>query len=306
MDYRYGFNGKEKDDELSSGDYDFGARIYDSRLGRWLACDPSKQYSSPFIYSGDSPVLLIDPDGKWSVSNHYKLTSNVLLKYGISMVQNDLLSHYASVFADHPPKKILLLNNLLHNDGQAYRNRAFGIQYTTTEKSQDIDWVPGSSTFNHKIWHSMRSNQEKAAGSISEEHAMERGMEFGWSKIFESAEKGTLESFEQNSGGIEAFGQGVHALQDAFAHEGVAFEDHKHENDVWPEKKADFEMASKITDQAVVVHKLLSNSYKGLKEVDVSTFDLRGMTNEQVLKLYSKIEDYHKSDHYKKVTEQTK
>ena len=41
--YRYGFNGMEKDDNLkgTGNSYDFGARIYDSRLGRWLAVDPS-------------------------------------------------------------------------------------------------------------------------------------------------------------------------------------------------------------------------------------------------------------------------
>ena len=41
--YRYSFNGKESDNEWSSvtgSSLDFGARIYDSRLGRWLACDP--------------------------------------------------------------------------------------------------------------------------------------------------------------------------------------------------------------------------------------------------------------------------
>jgi len=37
-DYRYGFNGKEKDDEVkgSGNSLDFGARMYDSRLGRWI------------------------------------------------------------------------------------------------------------------------------------------------------------------------------------------------------------------------------------------------------------------------------
>ena len=40
--YRYGFNGKEKDNELygEGNAYDFGARINDPRLGRWLSLDP--------------------------------------------------------------------------------------------------------------------------------------------------------------------------------------------------------------------------------------------------------------------------
>jgi RHS repeat-associated protein len=40
--YRFTFNGMEKDDEVKGvgNSLDFGARIYDSRLGRWLSVDP--------------------------------------------------------------------------------------------------------------------------------------------------------------------------------------------------------------------------------------------------------------------------
>ena len=43
--YRFGFNGKENDNEVkgAGNSLDFGARIYDSRLGRWLSCDPSEK-----------------------------------------------------------------------------------------------------------------------------------------------------------------------------------------------------------------------------------------------------------------------
>jgi RHS repeat-associated protein len=65
---RHGFNGKEKDDEMNveGGSYDFGARMYDSRLGRWLSVDPLYTVlpgHSPFSSMGNNPVLYIDPDG---------------------------------------------------------------------------------------------------------------------------------------------------------------------------------------------------------------------------------------------------
>jgi len=67
--YRFGFNGKEKDNEfnVNDGSYDFGARIYDGRLGRWLSVDPLyAKYAdlSPFNFTGNNPILFIDPDGK--------------------------------------------------------------------------------------------------------------------------------------------------------------------------------------------------------------------------------------------------
>ena len=71
--YRYGFNGMEKDDELkgSGNSLDFGARIYDSRLGRWLSLDPlMAKYPnmSPYNSFNNNPVYYIDPDGESGVA----------------------------------------------------------------------------------------------------------------------------------------------------------------------------------------------------------------------------------------------
>jgi RHS repeat-associated protein len=71
-EYRYGFNSMEQDDEWSvtGGHLDFGARIYDSRLGRWLALDPkAAKYPaySPYNFSINSPVAFNDPDGEDAV-----------------------------------------------------------------------------------------------------------------------------------------------------------------------------------------------------------------------------------------------
>ncbi|MCA0428280.1 MAG: hypothetical protein LCH37_12675 [Bacteroidetes bacterium] len=68
QEYRYGFNGKEKENEINGtgNAYDFGARIYDARLGKWLTCDPLKhkyQAYSPFCYAINNPLNFIDLDG---------------------------------------------------------------------------------------------------------------------------------------------------------------------------------------------------------------------------------------------------
>ena len=68
-DYRYGFNGKEKDDEVkgsSGSSYDLGARIYDPRLGRWMSMDAlANKYPaiSPFAFALNTPIMAKDPDG---------------------------------------------------------------------------------------------------------------------------------------------------------------------------------------------------------------------------------------------------
>ena len=67
--YRFGFNGKEKDDELKGegNSLDFGARVYDSRLGRFLSLDPlMKDYPmmTPYCYAANNPIRLVDIGGE--------------------------------------------------------------------------------------------------------------------------------------------------------------------------------------------------------------------------------------------------
>ena len=76
--YRYGFNGKEKDDEAkgNGNELDFGARIYDSRLGRWLSVDPlAAKYAStsPYVYVNNTPIFFIDKHGEEWVNPYTNL-----------------------------------------------------------------------------------------------------------------------------------------------------------------------------------------------------------------------------------------
>ncbi len=64
-DTRYKFTGKERDSETGF-DY-FGARYYSSGLSIWLSVDPlSIKYpsTSPYMYVGGHPTMVIDPDGR--------------------------------------------------------------------------------------------------------------------------------------------------------------------------------------------------------------------------------------------------
>jgi RHS repeat-associated protein len=72
--YRYGFNGKEKNNEISGGvnNYDFGARIYDPRIGRWYSTDPLQiKYPNitPYAAFNDNPIYFKDPDGKDGIAS---------------------------------------------------------------------------------------------------------------------------------------------------------------------------------------------------------------------------------------------
>jgi RHS repeat-associated protein len=66
--YRYGFNGKENDSEVkgSGNQQDYGMRIYDPRLGRFLSVDPiieSYPMLTPFQFASNRPIDGIDLNG---------------------------------------------------------------------------------------------------------------------------------------------------------------------------------------------------------------------------------------------------
>ena len=57
----------EKDDEIKGhkNSYDFGARLYDPRVGRWLSMDiVARSGLNPYNYAANNPVIFIDPNGE--------------------------------------------------------------------------------------------------------------------------------------------------------------------------------------------------------------------------------------------------
>ncbi|HBG69435.1 MAG: hypothetical protein A2W93_15335 [Bacteroidetes bacterium GWF2_43_63] len=69
--HRFGFNGKENDNEVkgTGNQQDYGARIYDNRIGRFLSADPlivqQQKYPelSPYQFASNTPIQAIDFDG---------------------------------------------------------------------------------------------------------------------------------------------------------------------------------------------------------------------------------------------------
>ncbi len=66
---KIGFQGKYKDNDIwgNNNAYDFGARIHDPRVGRWLSLDPlADNYpsKSPYNYCSNNPISRVDPTGR--------------------------------------------------------------------------------------------------------------------------------------------------------------------------------------------------------------------------------------------------
>lgn len=103
VDYRFGFNGYENEPDIAGQGsvIDFGARIYDSRLGRIFSTDPINfPYWSPYQYDANSPISVKDVLGmgpierysgikrlgNWLAGNSYKNKAN---KFAVDNRLND-------------------------------------------------------------------------------------------------------------------------------------------------------------------------------------------------------------------------
>lgn len=63
-DHKYGFGGKEEQDELGLEWHDFHARNYDVALGRWMNIDPlAEETLDPYGYTWNNPLRFSDPTG---------------------------------------------------------------------------------------------------------------------------------------------------------------------------------------------------------------------------------------------------
>ncbi|WP_341903549.1 RHS repeat-associated core domain-containing protein [Fluviicola taffensis] len=250
---RYGFNGMEMDNEIHSGttgnaagdSYDFGARMYDPRLGRFLSIDNYQTKfpeMSPYSYAVNSPIILSDKNGDYPVALHYIITYNIMIKLGYSVELSKKVAHLSSVYADHPDWKIfsgamLLLNREMMSkagldpDEMYYKEN---IDYSSTKDAQSDEKIESVSI------HGMRTYWE----NISTVEAVKRalwGGEFlddagnvvvieGAYKVINRLMQTPVEQLTE--GQLKELGVALHTIQDAQVHKGTRWLDKENEDHV--------------------------------------------------------------------------
>jgi RHS repeat-associated protein len=75
--FPYLYTSQEYDFEL--GIYNYKARFYFSRVGRFGVIDNYNQFFSPYIYAGNSPIVYIDPSGNFSMGNFFSAIGGAII-----------------------------------------------------------------------------------------------------------------------------------------------------------------------------------------------------------------------------------
>jgi RHS repeat-associated protein len=119
--YRYGFNGKENDNEVKGegNQQDYGMRVYDPRLGKFLSVDPLSPkfpYYSPYQFAGNMPIHASDLDG---LEPDFRYKGNGINGVGL-YDQTELASiqRHSTILRVGTKDKQFQLQWLLNNNGE--------------------------------------------------------------------------------------------------------------------------------------------------------------------------------------------
>jgi len=120
--YRYGFNAKENDNEvMGEGNFqDYGMRIYDPRIARFLSIDPlTKEYPwyTPYQFAGNKPIQFVDIDGQeegWPkiLDDARKVINTATEIYSYAKATTRVINNLVN-FYNHPP-----LEPYIHLEGK--------------------------------------------------------------------------------------------------------------------------------------------------------------------------------------------
>ena len=66
---RYNYTGQEKEQELKEKNeiLNYRARVYDSRLRKFLSPDKAQEQHGAYTYVASNPISYVDPEGEWNL-----------------------------------------------------------------------------------------------------------------------------------------------------------------------------------------------------------------------------------------------
>ena len=208
--YRYGFNGKEQDNEVSGqgNQYDYGFRIYNPRLGRFLSVDPlapDYPWYTPFQFAGNKPIWAIDLDGLEEYLVTYTIGKNDVTVIQITRVKNiatNRLENMHIKFNDQSKnddkQKALVLQNYVTVKGKSK------LQSNTNSILPSWDFIMKNNSKENK------DDKKKFKIDVEDESSGKKkvvgsSVDFESSSFTETVSKGLFTAFSFNAGALSTY-----------------------------------------------------------------------------------------------------
>ena len=206
--YKFKFNGKERIYEINGKyhQYDYGMRIYDDRLGRFLSVDPltSKYpFYTPYSYAGNKPIWVSDLDGleeDWMTTRRFALQRQAELQLAYAKSN-------ASVTIGPAPAKTFTQkwrdsHNIIDNVTYDIANSLYTLPQQLTSSARQADYIYNIGGNVHRS-HGMEGEKPRIDNGVTafslfmpSAAAEEQGVGF-FSRFLSSFEKKSLPSVEK-------------------------------------------------------------------------------------------------------------
>ncbi len=230
--YRYDFNGKESDKEVTTGAQDFGSRMYDNRIGRWASVDPMRAKGpsfSPYNFCFNSPIAYMEEDGEWPIYTHWKMTYNALRKAGIDVKTAKQIAYFASTHADHPSYLVLAGNMAISQLFAIVDPNELAYKYQYKELDKENENSQSFDDPDKLALHATRGvGVENKEIFVTREDAVNRAFK-GAMEVFKEFKGKDLSSLSDAD--KARLGRAFHTIEDMGAHNGARWSDNKAMNE---------------------------------------------------------------------------
>ncbi len=206
---RYKFNGKELQTIANMEYLDYGARLYDPTIARWLSVDPlAEKYTSvsPYAYCYNNPIRFIDPDGM-QVDDYFN-------KKGEFLGSDEAKTDNVKII----DQKDWDANKALNPDGSESITHATGSTISTDHSKSNLTEEATLNVYNHynPTGLELKAKQnETGAGGLTFHAERKNGKTSEWIDVKIDGNKRTKVADHANE------------ITNSFIHEGKHYSDYK-------------------------------------------------------------------------------